>query len=74
MIFLSIMVPLLVLFGLFYRESFAMSFFSSVLLIPLVLSFSALGVFLGNKIEKKTLRVIAYVLLVIVVLSSLIGK
>ena len=74
MIFLSIMVPMLVLFGFFYREDFATSLLTSILLIPLVLSFSALGMFVGNKIKKKTLRLTAYILLMIVALSSFIGK
>lgn len=74
MIFLSIMVPTLVCLALMYPDSFVISFVISMALIPFVLLFSALGVFVGNKIPRKALRATAFVLLTIIGLSSFVGR
>ena len=71
-IFLSIMIPMLVLLACVYPESFLGSFLISIIFVPLVLLFSMLGVSIGNKISQKTLRTTTFLLLIIIALSTFV--
>ena len=69
-VFLSIMVPMLALLAGLYRQSFVGPALISVILSPLVLLSSTLGVAIGNKIPKNALRLLAFGLLTIIAISA----